>query len=134
MKSRCLRDAYQCIHIIFAGIILCIIVYSGIFSSSRGGYPIQSYYKNITGRPTASTGMSRAFSSIVRLDFKAAKQQNPHSLEVFAFFFVQLWLRGLFFLLSTRRIKRTLLITVDATGSVVLFIVCFRGLIASIYI
>lgn len=127
-----LRDSYQILHLIFAGIILMIFVYSAIFSPSKGGHPIPSQYQLIEGEATASTGMSRAFSSIVRLDFSQARAYNAYSLEVFLFFFVQLWMRVVFFFLYARH-KSKGLVAADISLSVLLFAGCFKGLIAGMY-
>jgi len=77
--------------------------------------------------------MSRAFSAIVRLQFDQARKLNPSSLEVFAFFFVQMWLRVLFFILNGRGVKQKPLIITDVSLSLLLFISCFKDLIAAMY-
>ena len=133
MRLRQLQDSHQVIHVLFAGMILLVFLYSGIFSPQQGGHPIRSQYKIITGEEPASSGMSRAFSSIVRLDLDRAKHYNPHSLAVFSFFLIQLFLRGVFFFLNTLKIKRTPLVIIDASVSVMLFLYCFKGLIAGMY-
>ncbi|MBS3806581.1 MAG: hypothetical protein KGY60_03685 [Bacteroidales bacterium] len=133
MHKATLRDSYQILHIIFAGVILMVFIYSGLFSPSNGGHPIPSQYKLMEGKATASTGMSRAFSSIVRLDFSQAEDYNAHSLEVSGFFFVQFWLRVLFFILYARHSSKRL-IAADVSISILLFLWCFRELIASMYV
>ena len=132
MDKSALRDSYQILHLIFAGIILMIFVYSGIFSPSKGRHPIPSQYRLIEGEATPSTGMSRAFSSIVRLDFSQARAYNAYSLEVFLFFFVQLWMRVVFFFLYARH-KSKGLVAADISLSVLLFVACFKGLIVGMY-
>jgi hypothetical protein len=133
MKRLNLQDSYQVIHLILAGIILMVLLYSGIFPPEEGSHPIPSQYSRLSEGSTASTGMSRAFSAIVRLQFEQANQFNPNSLEVFAFFFIQLWLRLLFFILNSRGVKQKLLVIWDAGLSVVLFLYCFKDLIAAMY-
>lgn len=133
MKRLNLQDSYQVIHLILAGIILMVLLYSGIFPPEEGSHPIPSQYSRLSEGSTASTGMSRAFSAIVRLQFEQAKQFNLNSLEVFAFFFIQLWLRLLFFILNSRGVKQKLLVIWDAGLSVVLFLYCFKDLIAAMY-
>lgn len=126
-------DSYQVIHILLAGVILLILIYSGIFRPGEGGHPIPSQYSMLSDGSTASTGMSRAFSAIVRLQFGQARKLNPSSLQVFAFFFVQLWLRVVFFILNRRGIKQKPLIITDVSLSVLLFLFCFKDLIAVMY-
>jgi hypothetical protein len=121
------RTAYTKINLIFAGIILCIFVYSGFFTSGGAGYPISSGYTQITGEETNSTGMSRAFSSIVRLEFKEALSFNEESLKVFAFFFIQFFLRFLFTLIYSQYRGKNV-VTADVVISLALFLYCFEGL------
>ena len=52
------------------------MVYSGIFSSANP-HPIKSYHTE----QVISTGLSRAFSEIVRLNFIQAKHFNPYSIK-----------------------------------------------------
>ena len=132
MKQARLQDSYQVLHIIFAAIIVAVMAYSAVFSPSGGDHAIPSQYRLLTGESTASTGMSRAFSSIVRLDFTKALSYNPYSLSVFAFFFVQLWMRVLFFVLYARRGDKRL-VAADVALSVVLFLWCFKDLMAAMY-
>jgi hypothetical protein len=128
-----LQDSYQIVNMILAGIILLILLYSGIFPPEEGTHPIPSQYSRLSEGSTASTGMSRAFSAIVRLQFRQAKEFNANSLEVFTFFFAQLGLRLLFFMLNSRGVRQKLLIITDAGVSVLLFLYCFKDLIAAIY-
>ena len=132
MYKAIFRESYQVLHVVFAGIILMICIYSGIFPPSKGGHPIPSQYTHIEGEATASTGMSRAFSSIVRLNFEQARAYNAHSLEVFGFFFVQFWMRVAFFLLYIRY-KGKSVVVADIFISVSLFLWCFKDLIAAMY-
>ena len=133
MKSLKLQDSYQIVHLILAGILLLILLYSGIFPPEEGSHPIPSQYSRVSEGSTASTGMSRAFSAIVRLQFGQAKKFNPNSLVVFAFFFGQLWLRVLFFMLNSRGVRQKILVITDASFSVLLFLYCFKNLIAAMY-
>jgi hypothetical protein len=121
------NSSYTKINVIFAGIILCIFIYSGIFSSDGTSHPIPSGYTSITGEATNSSGMSRAFSAIVRLDFEKALSYNDESLKVFGFFFGQFFLRILFILVYANYRNNTI-ITADVVISVALFIYCFEGL------
>lgn len=70
-----------------------IMIYSGIFSATRDNHPVPSIYTEITGEASPSQGMSRAFSEIVRFRFDSALDYNPHSLNLFLFFFIQILMR-----------------------------------------
>lgn len=132
MEKPNLSDSYQIINVIFAVIILLIFIYSGIFRS-EGPYPVASQYKLITGERTQSTGLSRAFSAMVRLNFKEAKNYNENSWEVFSFFFLQLLLRIVFLFSYTPVKNKTRMIRFDVAGSSILFLLCFKDIILSIY-
>ena len=119
---------YPKINLIFAGIILCIFIYSGIFSPEKANHPIPSGYTLLTGKPTKSTGLSRAFSAIMQLEFNKALRNNKESLKVFSFFIIQLLFRFLFTLMYFRW-KNRKVITTDIILSVLLFIYCFEGFI-----
>jgi len=92
---------YHIINLILSGVILLIFIYSAAFSPEKGNYPVKSSYEKITGQPTLSTGMSRAFSSIVRFNFDEALNYNRFSIRIFIFFLVQFFMR-IFILLTTR--------------------------------
>lgn len=114
-------DNYIIVNFIFAGIILLIWVYSGIFSVNNP-HPIKSAHS----QHVISTGLSRAFSEIVRLDFKHAEKLNPYSLQIFSFFFFQFWLRITFsFLMLRNMFSKNLLILTDILISVLLFLLAF---------
>lgn len=122
---------YQIINIIFAGIIILLFIYSGIFSARKENHPIPSNSGLVFGKKTPSTGLSRAFSEIVRFNFKNAKRYNPHSIMVFMFFFIQFFLRIGFFWLSLNMKKKKLnqLIVLDSSFSIVLLLYCFLDII-----
>lgn len=118
---------YRLINAIFAGIIFCVFLYSGVFHPDRGRHPIPSSYKLITGEDASSAGLSRGFSAIVRLQLEKARNYNPYSLRIFGFFFFQFLLR-LFFLFNQRLVEQVgtnRVVIIDATVSFVLFIVAF---------
>lgn len=119
---------YPKINLIFAGIIVCVFIYSGIFSPEKANHPIPSGYTILTGKPTKSTGLSRAFSAIMQLEFNKALRYNKESLKIFSFFIIQLFLRFIF-TLTYARWKSRKVITADIILSVLLFICCFEGLI-----
>ncbi len=119
--------AYKIINKIFAGIIIAILLYSGIFSAQKSNYPIPSACTLITGQPCKSTGLSRAFSEIVRLNFDSARKYNSESISIFSFFLLQLFLRILStILLSKKKLKFNRLLLSDIIISVLLFMLCFK--------
>ena len=127
-RSYLFQFPYPKINLIFAGIILCIFIYSGIFSPEKANHPIPSGYTLLTGKPTKSTGLSRAFSAIMQLEFNKALSYNEESLKVFSFFIVQLLFRFLFTLIYARWQYRGV-IRADIILSILLFIYCFEGFI-----
>ncbi|HBH47180.1 MAG TPA: hypothetical protein DDX98_00980 [Bacteroidales bacterium] len=121
---------YRIINLVFAGIISLIFIYSGIFSYENANHPVPSFYSLATGEETLSTGLSRSFSAIVRLQFDIAHQFNTHGLRLFLFFFLQFFLRITFFLLASKKsqyLKQVVII--DAIISTLLFIVHFEPFI-----
>ena len=125
-----LKEPYHIINLCFAGIIILIFIYSGIFSAEKNNHPIKSACEILTGEPCPSTGLSRGFSEIVRFKFKSAKTYNQHVISVFLFFFIQLFLR---FLVSFSLYKKALvthaIIILDSIIAVGLYIYCFWGVI-----
>ena len=85
--------SYQIINYILAGIIVCIFIYSGIFSSTKDNYPVHCVHEQLTGMSCPSCGMSRSFSCIVRGELKEAIEWNTYGPRVFLFFVFQLLLR-----------------------------------------
>lgn len=119
-------DSYIIINLIFAGIILMIIVYSGIFSAEKDKHLIKSACIEITGKPCKSVGLSRSFSEIVRLRFESAKEYNPYGIKIFSFFFIQLILRiGITILIIKKIFVKNKILYVDVVVSIVLFLVTF---------
>jgi len=123
-------EPYHIINLCFAGIIMLILIYSGIFSAERNNHPIKSACANIEGHPCKSEGLSRSFSEIVRFKFDSAKSYNKYGLQVFMFFFLQLFLRFIAsVLLIKNAIKQNQLVVLDSVLSVVLYFYCFWGII-----
>lgn len=123
-----LSNPYQKINIILAGFIILIFIYSAIFSPEKSNYPIHSADKLLSGNHSMSTGLSRGFSSIMRLRFNEALSYNPFSIRIFMFFLIQLFLR-IFFLLYNRNPMHSdirYIIIPDIAISTVLFIVFFE--------
>ena len=80
---------YKIVNHILAGIILCIFLYSALFSPDGGNHPVPSFYTQLTGEPSPSTGLSRSFSAIIRGDFNLANSFNPLGIQIFLFFVIQ---------------------------------------------
>lgn len=120
------NNPYIIVNILFAGVVLLVIAYSGIFSANGIEYPIKSFYN----QPLLSTGLSRAFSEIVRFNFTKALYYNPYSISIFLFFFVQLILRVFIsYLLLSTPISKKLLVYSDVLVSVLLFLWTFSKFI-----
>lgn len=120
-------DNYIIINLIFAGLISLMWVYSGIFSASNP-HPINSVHTD----QVISTGLSRAFSEIVRLNFNAAIEFNPYSIQLFSFFFIQFWLRLAFLFLMFRNIfRKNIIVLADVLISVLLFLSTFGQFISA---
>ena len=116
---------YKIINLLFAGIFGMIFLYTGIFSAQKNNHPIPSA---CIIKPCASTGLSRGFSEIMRLDITSAKKYNKNSIPIFVFFLIQLFLRlFLIRIINTKNIKR--LLFSDIAFSIILYIYSFNGLI-----
>jgi hypothetical protein len=133
MDKLTLKNSYPIINLILAGVILVIFVYSAIPQAGRENLSISSQYKILTGKEANSSGLSRAFSQIIRFNFKEANQYNENSLEVFLFFLLQFIMRILFYFLYPLITKTKILIRSDIAVSVILFLICFKDLIVAMY-
>ena len=103
-----------------------VLIYSGLFSADKDNHPVPSYFEKITGQPSPSSGMSRAFSEIIRGNFETARNYNADSLLIFAFFIIQGVQRiSVSILLVKSRIKKKHLLFADVFLTVVLFIFFF---------
>jgi uncharacterized membrane protein YhaH (DUF805 family) len=127
-----LKNDYLIINLIFIGIIILIIVYSFIFSAEGRNHPLPSGSELITGEVSASSGLSRSFSEIVRFNFREAKHYNSYGIRIFSFFAIQLLLRiaAILMTLHVNMKQRQVLILTDAVLSVLLLVVLFRPFIA----
>ncbi|WP_162845397.1 DUF2752 domain-containing protein [Labilibaculum antarcticum] len=124
------KQNYKVINLSFAGIILCIFIYSGLFSAEESKHPIPSFYTQITNENSPSTGLSRSFSAIVQGDLQLAKTYNPLGLHIFLFFAIQLIFRSLsFMLIKERFLWMKPYIFMDATLTIIGFYLAFRPLI-----
>ena len=124
------KEPYHIINLCFAGIIIMIFIYSGIFSAEKNNHPIKSACEILTGQPCESTGLSRSFSEIVRFKFESAKTYNKYGIKVFLFFLIQFFLRFIVSLfLHHKIISQKRLIILDSLISVGLYVCCFWGII-----
>ena len=106
-----------------------IFIYSGLFSAARDNHPVPSLYEELTGQPSPSGGMSRAFSEMVRGNIQAAREYNPYSPPIFAFFLVQVVQRiTVSLLLLKTRINKKHLLLADVLIAMALMVYCFSGL------
>jgi len=127
------NEPYLVINIVFAGVILLIMAYSGIFSPEKGNYPVVCIHEKITGEPCVSCGLSHSFSLIIRGRIDEAYQWNRYAMRVFLFFAGQFLLRIIFSLLYIRHPEtRKQLIMFDIIGSSLIFLIAFMPFIAAI--
>lgn len=127
------NEPYLLINILFAGVIVLIMVYSGIFSPEKNNYPVACIHEKLTGEPCVSCGLSHSFSLIVRGRISEAYQWNQNGMRVFLFFLSQLFIRILFSMFYMRKpeTRRQLIIT-DCVGSGLIFLIAFWPFIAKI--
>jgi hypothetical protein len=133
MQVRLRNEPYLIINIIFAGVILLIIAYSGIFSPEKDNYPVICIHEKLTGEPCISCGLSHSFSLIVRGRIDEACQWNIYGMRLFLFFASQLVLRVAFsvFYLRYPGTRKQLIIT-DCIGSGLIFLISFWPFIVNI--
>jgi hypothetical protein len=126
LKAGLRNETYLIINIFFAGVILLILVYSGIFSPDKDNYPVICLHEKLTGEPCFSCGLSHSFSLIIRGRLEEAYQWNLYGMRVFLFFAAQLILRVAFsiYYLKYPQTRSQLIIT-DCIGSVIIFLVSF---------
>lgn len=121
------KTSYLIINISFAGIIMIIMMYSGFFSPEKSNHPLPSACKLLTGEECQSTGLSRSFSALVRLNYKQAKEFNQYGPRIFGFFSIQFLLRLLIsaILLRKRSLNGNRLVLIDSFVSLATFLVAF---------
>lgn len=128
------NEPYLIINLIFAGVILLIMAYSGIFSPDKDEYPVVCIHEKLTGEPCASCGLSHSFSLILRGRTAEAYEWNENGMRVFLFFASQLFMRIFF---SRFYVKypdsRKQLILFDILGSSLIFLIAFMPFIVSIF-
>ena len=127
-RLRTLNRPYYIVNLSLAGIIMMVFIYSGLFSAKEDNHPIPSFYEKIRGEPAPSSGLSRAFSEIVRGNLDAARGYNSDSLLIFSFFLIQFMQRIFVSLLLYMRIPQIqYLFTADLAISILLILFCFKG-------
>ncbi|MBI5010286.1 MAG: DUF2752 domain-containing protein [Bacteroidia bacterium] len=132
--QRLTEKPYYIINIVFAGVIVLMLIYSGIFSPEKNNYPVVCIHERLTGEPCFSCGLSHSFSLIVRGRIDEAYEWNQYGMRVFLFFFAQLLFRLDFLRLSLKRpetIKQ--LIIYDSVASGIIFLISFWPFISSIF-
>lgn len=133
LKVKYSKEPYLLINIIFAGVIMLVFAYSGIFSPEKDNYPITCIHEKLTGEPCVSCGLSHSFSLIVRGRVDEAYQWNHYAMRVFLFFAAQLILRIAFSIFYIRYPDtRKRLIIIDCIGSGLIFFVAFWPFLVSI--
>jgi hypothetical protein len=128
------NEPYLFINIFFAGVILLVIAYSGIFSPVKDNYPVICLHEKLTGQPCFSCGLSHSFSLIVRGEIEEARKWNIYGMRVFLFFVLQFVLRIMFsiFYLKYKDTGKKLII-IDCIGSGGLFLLAFWPFLANIF-
>lgn len=132
-NQRLTEKPYYIINIVFAGVIVLMLIYSGIFSPEKNNYPVICIHERLTGEPCFSCGLSHSFSLIVRGRIDEAYEWNKYGMRVFLFFFAQLLFRVDFLRLSLKRpetIKQ--LIIYDSVASGIIFLISFWPFLSSI--
>jgi hypothetical protein len=119
-------EPYIKINIVFAGVILLVLAYSGIFSPDKNNYPVVCIHQKLTGQPCFSCGLSHSFSLIVRGRIEEAYKWNHYGMRVFLFFISQFLMRIFFtyFYLKTAKFRNEL-IMYDIAGSILIFAIAF---------
>lgn len=125
-KIRLKKNPYLLLNLILAGVVLLILVYSGIFSPEKDNYPVACIHEKLTGEPCISCGLSHSFSLIVRGRITEAYRWNIYGMRVFLFFASQLILRVVFSIVYLRyHSNRKQLIIMDSIGTGLFFIITF---------
>ncbi len=127
------NEPYLLINLIFAGVILLVMVYSGIFSPVQNNYPGVCLHERITGEPCISCGLSHSFSLIIRGRLSESYSWNVYGLQVFLFFSSQFIMRLVysFYYMKDQEMRHQLIIF-DIAGSLVLFIIAFMPFIRAL--
>ena len=108
-------------------ILALVFIYSIIYKAGENAHPLPSVYTWLTGLESPGTGLSRAFSEIVRGNFDKANSFNPHAEGVFFFFlYLSLSRIGISIFLETNKRKPTVksinqTVTIDGIVALALF-------------
>lgn len=122
---------YLLINMVFAGMIILIIIYSGVFSPVRNDYPVQCLHEKITGKPCPSCGLSHSFSYMLRGRIAEAIEWNTYGPRVFLFFILQLVMRVSFsFTLLRNPGSARKLAIIDVLVSVTAFSLAFSQFVS----
>ena len=126
---------YLKINLVFAGVILLLFIYSGIFSPYKNNYPVVCINEKITGEKCFSCGLSHSFSLIIRGRLEEAYRWNIYGIRVFLFFLSQLLMRVIFSVYYLRDIdNREWLIKFDIAGSALIFTIVFYPFFRQLFI
>ncbi len=129
-----LKEPYLFINLIFAGVIMLVMIYSGIFSPDKNAYPVECVHERLTGEPCVSCGLSHSFSLILRGRIDEAYQWNQYGLRIFLFFASQLIMRIVFSRIYINHAEiRKQLIIYDIIGSSTIFLIAFMPFMAWIF-
>lgn len=127
------NEPYLIINAVFAGVILLIFAYSGIFSPDKNNYPIICIHEKLNGESCFSCGLSHSFSLIIRGRIDEAFELNVYGMRVFLFFVLQLVMRVFFSLFYLKNQEtRNQLIILDIAGSALIFAISFWAFIVNI--
>ena len=125
-----MKSSYFRINFILAGIIACVMLYSGIFSAEKANHPIGCIYTKLSGISCPGCGLSRSFSAMIRGDFTKAKGYNSNGPKIFLFFLLQFFFRlGINLALRNKNNVPAYLWISDSAIAFILFVYCFNGLI-----
>ena len=119
-------EPYLILNIFFAGVVILMIAYSGIFSPDQNNYPVVCIHEKITRKQCFSCGLSHSFSLIVRGRIQEAYEWNIYGMRVFLFFISQLIMRVVFSFYYLKFVStRKQLIIIDSIGSGMIFMMAF---------
>ena len=127
------NEPYLILNMFFAGVVILMLIYSGIFSPDQNNYPVVCIHEKISGEPCFSCGLSHSFSLIVRGRIQEAYEWNSYGMRVFLFFISQLMLRIAFSIYYLKNASaRKHLIIIDSIGSGLIFLITFRPFLENI--
>jgi hypothetical protein len=124
------KNPYHVLNACFIAIILCLFIYSEIFSAEKENHPVTCAFQLQTGLDCPTCGLSRAFSEIIRGKFESAKEYNPYALNLFLFFLTQFILRicaSIFIIYYPTRLR--IIAVSDSIISCLLFLAAYFPLI-----